>query len=398
MKIAIVHEWLSTYGGSERVLEQMLDVFPQADLFSVVDFVPSEERGFLRGRVPTTTFIQNLPFARKRFRGYLPLMPLAIEQLDLSAYDIVLSSSHAVAKGVLTGPHQMHISYVHSPIRYAWDLQHQYLAESGLTRGIKSLAARALLHYLRMWDVRSANGVDVFVANSHFIAQRIRKAYRREATVIHPPVDIERFTPREDKEDFYLSASRMVPYKRVPLIVEAFAAMPDKRLVVVGDGPEFERVRALASANVTVLGYQHSKALVDLMQRAKAMVFVAEEDFGIAPLEAQACGTPVIAYGRGGSLETVRGHGPHHERTGLFFHEQSAEAIRDAVMRFEADPLPFTAQACRRHAERFSEGAFKAALRRHVEAQWAVFCSENPEVLDTADEAAEAVFESLALK
>ena len=382
MKIAIVHEWLATYGGSERVIEQMLHVFPQADLFAVVDFVPESERAFLRGRRPATTFIQRLPGARRHFRAYLPLMPLAIEQLDLSAYDIVLSSSHAVAKGVLTGPHQLHLSYVHSPIRYAWDLQHQYLAESGLTRGVRSLLARVLLHYLRLWDVRSANGVDGFIANSHFIAQRIRKAYRREATVIHPPVDVERFVPRADKDDFYLSASRMVPYKRVPLIVQAFAAMPDKRLVVIGDGPEFARAKALATPNVTLLGYQRDAALIDHMQRAKALVFAAEEDFGIAPLEAQACGTPVIAFGRGGSLETVRGVGPR--RTGSFFHEQSVAAIVEAVQRFEAEAAQYSAQACRAHAEAFSQPAFRSALRRHVQAQWLAFRAGGVEVTPEA--------------
>ncbi len=364
MKIAIVHEWLATYAGSERVVEQMLQVFPQADLFAVVDFVPPAERSFLQGHTPKTTFIQRLPWARTKFRAYLPLMPLAVEQLDLSSYDVVLSSNHAVAKGVITGPHQLHISYVHSPMRYAWDLQHQYLAESGLARGLKSAVARALLHYLRMWDQRSANGVDVFVANSRFIAQRIRKVYRREARVLYPPVDIERFALREDKEDFYLSASRMVPYKRVPLVVEAFAAMPDKRLVVIGDGPDHARVAASLPPNVTLLGYQPTAQLVDYMQRAKAMVFAAEEDFGIAPVEAQACGTPVIAFGRGGSLETVRGSGP--QRTGLFFMEQTVQAIRDAVLRFDAESGSFTPSNCRQHAESFATTVFRSHLMRLV--------------------------------
>lgn len=371
MKIAIVHEWLATYAGSERVVEQMLQVFPQADLFSVVDFVPLAERGFLQGHTPKTTFIQRLPWARTKFRAYLPLMPMAIEQLDLSSYDVVLSSNHAVAKGVITGPHQLHISYVHSPMRYAWDLQHQYLAESGLTRGLKSAVARAMLHYLRMWDQRSANGVDVFVANSQFIARRIHKVYRREARVLYPPVDIERFALRHDKEDFYLSASRMVPYKRVPLVVEAFAGMPDKRLVVIGDGPDHARVAASLPPNVTLLGYQPTTQLVDYMQRAKAMVFAAEEDFGIAPVEAQACGTPVIAFGRGGSLETVRGNGPQH--TGLFFMEQTAEAIREAVRRFDAGHGSFSPAACREHAEGFSAAVFRARLASLVSEEWQRF-------------------------
>jgi len=384
MKIAIVHEWLSSYAGSERVLEQLLVIYPQADLFAVVDALPEGERAFLRGHQPKTSFIQHLPWARTRFRAYLPLMPLAMEQLDLSAYDLVISSNHAVAKGVITGPGQLHVSYVHSPMRWAWDLQHQYLAESGLSDGFKGAVpgwpVRALLHYLRGWDQRSANGVDSFVANSRFIAQRIRKCYRRDAEVIHPPVDVDRFALHEDKEDFYLSASRMVPYKRVPLIVEAFAAMPDKQLVVIGDGPENERVRRMAPANVRLLGFQPAEQLVAWMQRARAMVFAAEEDFGIAPVEAQACGTPVIAYGRGGSLETVRGSGP--APTGLFFMEQTAEAIRAAVQRFEAAPRAFDAAACRAHAESFSVSIFRARFEAFVAAQWRAFEGRPEAVAD----------------
>lgn len=371
MKVAIVHEWLSTYAGSERVVEQMLAVYPQADLFAVVDFLPDDERAFLQGRLPITSFVQRLPFARKRFRNYLPLMPLAVEQFDLSAYDVVISSHHAVAKGVITGPHQLHLSYVHSPMRYAWDLQHQYLAESGLQRGLKGAIARLVLHYLRVCDRAAADGVDCFVANSRFIAQRIRKAYRREARVIHPPVDIERFSLRHEKEDFYLCAGRMVPYKRVPLVVEAFAEMPDKRLVVIGDGPDAPRVRRGLPPNVTMLGHQPTPVLVDHMQRAKALVFAAEEDFGITPVEAQACGTPVIAYGRGGSLETVRASGP--APTGLFFMAQEVPAIVEAVRRFEESPQRFAPQACRSHAEGFSITAFRQRLAAAVLEEWQAF-------------------------
>jgi len=368
MKTAIVHEWLAEYAGSERVIEQMLMLFPRADLFAVVDFLPPQERHFLHGRTPKTTFIQKLPWARTRFRNYLPLMPLAIEQLDLRGYDVVISSNHAVAKGVITGPDQLHISYVHSPMRYAWDLQHQYLAESGLDRGLRGAVTRAMLHYLRMWDQRSANGVDCFVANSRFIAQRIRKVYRRDAHVIHPPVEIDSFAMRRDKEDFFLSASRLAPYKRVPLVVQAFAGMPDKRLVVIGDGPDMDRVRRSVPPNVTLLGYQPQKSLIDHMQRARALVFAAEEDFGIAPVEVQACGTPVIAFGRGGSMETVVADGP--ARTGLFFMEQSAESIRDAVHRFEAEAGSFSAGACRAHAERFSAQTFRDHLASFVNDEW----------------------------
>lgn len=226
-------------------------------------------------------------------------MPLAIEQLDVSKHDIILSSSHAVAKGILTGPDQLHISYVHSPIRYAWDLQHQYLREAGLSKGLKATLARWLLHKIRIWDCRTANGVDHFIANSQFIARRIKKVYGRKADVIYPAVDVERFALQTNKQDYYMTASRMVPYKRMDLIVEAFSHMPTKRLVVIGDGPEMNKIKSKATNNIEILGYQPNDVMQKYMSEAKAFVFAAEEDFGITPVEAQACGTPVIAYGKG---------------------------------------------------------------------------------------------------
>lgn len=378
-RVAIVHEWLKTYAGSEKVVEQLLTIWPDADLFSVVDFVPEGERAFLQGKKPTTTFIQKMPWAATRFRGYLPFMPLAIEQLDVSAYDVVISSNHAVAKGVLTGPNQMHVSYVHSPMRYAWDMQHQYLAESNMVSGIKSWIVRTMLHYMRLWDYRAANGVDEFLANSSFIAGRIRKSYRRDAVVLYPPVDVERFALRTEKEDFYLSACRMVPYKRVPLVVEAFRKMPEKRLVVVGDGPDFDRIKQNCPPNVEIKGFLPTSDLVDLMQRAKAMVFAAEEDFGIAPVEAQACGTPIIAYGRGGSLETVQGDPTKGDITGLFFYEQTEGAIANAVRQFEDMQSTITPQACRAHAEKFSIPAFRQRMSSFVNDRWTKFNSAKRE-------------------
>jgi len=370
-RTAFVHEWLSTYGGSEQVLRAMLAIFPDAPVHALVDFMPAPDRAFLDGHPVRTTFIQNLPGARRRFRLYLPLMPLAIEQLDVSGYDLVVSSSHAVAKGIITGPDQLHVSYVHSPMRYAWDLQHQYLRESSLDRGLRSWMARATLHYLRTWDVRTANGVDAFLANSEFIARRIRKVYRRDATVVYPPVDVDRFTLSDRKESFYLTTSRLVPYKRIDLIVEAFRDMPDRRLVVVGTGPEIRRLERLATRNVELLGFQPFERVLDLTQRARAFIFASLEDFGIAPVEAQACGTPVIAYGRGGSVETVRGlH--HTSPTGLFFDRQTPDAIVNAVKEFEANEDRFEPGAARRNAERFSpsafEDAFLTALQRAREA------------------------------
>ena len=369
MKVSIVHEWFAAYAGSERVVEQMLHVYPGADVFAVADFLSAEERAFLGGREVRTSFVQRLPGARRHFRHYLPLMPLAIEQLDVRGYDLVLSSSHAVAKGVITGPDQLHLSYVHSPIRYAWDLQQQYLEESRLDRGMKSWLVRAMLHYMRLWDVRTASGVDLFIANSHYIGRRIRKAYGRQSTVIYPPVDVQAFTLSLVKEDFYLAASRMVPYKKMPLIVEAFCRMPQRKLIVIGTGPDEARCRGLATPNIEFVGYQPFHALRDYMQRARAFVFAAEEDFGITLVEAQACGTPAIAYGRGGALETVRGLGESPAPTGVFFLAQTPEAIVAAVDRFEREGAGISPLECRRNAEQFSIERFRAELRRCVEDQ-----------------------------
>jgi len=363
-RVAIVHDWLVAFAGAEKVLEQIIMCFPDADLFSVVDFM--EERTWMRGKKVTTSFIQKLPQAKKRYRSYLPLMPLAIEQLDVSGYDLVISSSHAVAKGVLTGPDQIHVSYVHSPIRYAWDLQHQYLQQSNLTSGVKSLLARMVLHYMRNWDVRTPNSVDYFIANSAFIARRINKVYHRDSHVIFPPVDVEAFQLCDVKEDFYLTASRMVPYKKIDLIVEAFAKMPERKLVVIGDGPDMRKIRDKATPNVEIMGYQPFSVLQDKMRRAKAFVFAAEEDFGISVVEAQACGTPVIAYGKGGALETVL-DGSHARPTGLFFDEQTTGAIIDAVEGFERGTFKINPADCRANAERFSIKHFRDGLRAYVQ-------------------------------
>jgi glycosyltransferase involved in cell wall biosynthesis len=370
MKVALVHEWLDTYAGSERVLEQFLAIWPQADLFVTCDFLPPAQRHFLNGTVPRTSFIQRLPFARKRFRWYLGLMPMAVEQHDLAGYDVVVSSNHAVAKGALTAPGQPHVCYVHSPMRYAWDLQHQYLRESGLARGIRGAYTRWLLHRLRQWDRASAAGVDVLVANSTYIAGRIRKAWRRDSVVIHPPVDLDRFAFQAEKQDHYLIASRMVPYKRVELVVAAFRRMPARRLIVVGDGPNEAAARAAAgsSPNIEFRGRLETAALVQLTQSARAAVFAAEEDFGIATVEAQACGTPVIAFGKGGACDIIRPP-PAAEPTGLLFAEQTEESLIAAIDAFEAMRGDIPPLACRRNAERFSQPRFRDAMRSLVEAQ-----------------------------
>lgn len=402
MKVAVVHDWLTQIAGAERVLEQILDIYPEATLFTVVDAVAPEQRGFLAGREVHTTFLQKLPFARRHYRHFLGLMPLAIEQLDLSAFDLIISSSHAIAKGVLTGPDQLHLSYIHSPMRYAWDLQHQCLRESGLERGVLSWLARWQLHRLRIWDQRTANGVDHLIANSGFIAGRIRKIYRREATVIYPPVDVDTFTPGAPgtrSGDFYLTASRAVPHKRIDLIVDAFAQLPTRRLVVIGDGPELKRLRRRAPANVEFLGYQPVAVLRDYMRHARAFVFAAEEDFGIVPVEAQACGTPVIAFGKGGVRETVipleaeatvsrsvavgggRGGAPRGDAgaaTGIFFPRQEVDSLLAALRRFEDHEAAFDAAAIRAHAERFSTQRFRRELQALVARCWRQWQADRP--------------------
>lgn len=372
-RIAIAHEWFASYAGSERVVEQMLAVYPQADLFSLVDFLNPGQRSFIQNKSVQTSFIQNLPFARRAFRQYLPLMPLAVEQFDLTAYDLVISSNHAVTKGVLTGPNQLHICMCYSPMRYAWDLQHQYLRESGAGRGLKGWAVRWMLHQLRQWDYRTANGVDHFIAISEFIARRIWKVYRRRATVIYPPVDVSAFEVVPEKQDFYLAASRLVPYKRMDLIVATFAQHPDQRLVVIGDGPEMKRLRSICPPNVTLLGYQPFPVLKDYLQNAKAFIFAAEEDFGILPVEAQAAGTPVIAYGRGGALETVVAG-----KTGVFFPQQTVAALGAAIQDFEAKRGSFDLEQIRANAERFAIQRFRAEFETLVEITWTRFQQGEP--------------------
>ncbi len=371
-RVAIVHDWLTTYAGAERVLERLIACFPGASVYSTVDFLPEEQRRFLEGKKVRTTFIQSLPFAKRRYRNYVWLMPLAIEQLDLSSFDIVISSSYAVAKGVLVGPDQLHVSYVHSPIRYAWDLQHQYLRESGLERGLKSFFARWMLHKLRLWDIRSSFGVDHFLANSFFVSRRIEKTYRRESTVIYPPVDIDSFTLEINKNSFYVTASRLVQYKRVDVIVKAFSYLPNLQLYIIGDGPDAAKLRGLASGNVHFLGYQSTETMVEYLRKARAFVFAAEEDFGIVPVEAQACGTPVIAYGKGGARETVRGL-EGARPTGVFFDEQTPESLSEAILEFERRRDEISSEHCRENAQRFAQDRFDDEIRSFVDAKWKEF-------------------------
>lgn len=361
LRLAVVHEWLTAYAGSEKVVAATLELYPDAPVYTLAhDPAPFRHTPFARHPIHTS-FIQRLPGGRRHHRLYLPLFPLAVEQFDLRGFDVVFSSNHAVAKGVLTRAGQFHVSYVHTPVRYAWDVYFDYVRGSGARFGPRSLLARLALHYLRLWDVASANRVDLFLASSRYVAERIRRTYRRAARVVHPPVDVTRFQADRPREEFYLTVGRLVPYKRTDLIVEAFRelALP---LVVIGTGPETARLRRLAGPHTRLLGEQSDAVVADHMARCRAFVFAADEDFGIAPVEAQAAGAPVLAYGAGGALETVL-----HGQTGWLFGEQSVAALAAAVRAERARAEPLAPAACRRQAERFAKPLFQNRIRAILE-------------------------------
>ncbi|NVO17281.1 MAG: glycosyltransferase [Rhodoplanes sp.] len=365
MRVAVVHDWLYTVGGAERVLREILQCYPGADVFTLFDLLSPADRAKIGYEQATTSFLQKMPLIRSRHRSYLPLMPIAIEQFDLSGYDLVLSSSYAVAKGVLTGPDQVHVSYVHSPMRYAWDLQHSYLRESGYATGLKSAIARTILHRMRVWDSRTANGPDAMIANSAFVARRIRRVYGRTATVIYPPVTLAKNRPDVPRGTHFLAASRLVPYKNVEAVVRAFAQMPDLELVVAGDGPEGKRLRKIATPNVSFAGFVSDEHLRHLMATARAFVFAAEEDFGIIMVEALSEGTPVVALGRGGAREIVSSSLP--QRSGMFFLTPEPNDIASCVRAFVAQEHTFSRTTCRVQAARFSAERFRSELSAFVD-------------------------------
>ncbi len=360
LKYALVHEWLTpkATGGSELVVQEILQHI-EADLYALIDFESTNPESYLFKRSIGTTFLQQFPFAYYGVQKYLPLLPIAIEQLDLRQYDIILSSSHAVAKGVLTAPYQLHVCYCHAPMRYAWDLTFDYLKSSAAGRGMPGILTRYLLHRLRQWDVLSANRVDYFIANSQTTARRIWRYYRRPATVIYPPVNTQRFSYHPEKQDFYLTVSRLVSYKKIELIVKTFNQL-GKPLVVIGDGAELPQIRHLAKSNVQVLGWQPDEIVEKYMAQAKAFVYAAYEDFGIAPVEAQACGTPVIAYGAGGTLETVKDIRHHPDKgTGILFSEQTTASLIQAIQAFEQYHPLLNPELIQAHAASFSPDMFQ---------------------------------------
>ena len=344
MKIVIIHDWLITNAGAEKVLKDLISIYPSADIYSLVDFLnDKDKKEILDNKKVNTSFIQNLPFSKIFFRNYMFLFPKAIESFDLSSYDLIISSSWAVCKGVKTSTSQLHISYCHTPIRYAWDLYTEYTSDLNI---FKKILVKVCLKYIRYWDIKTLNRVDYFIANSKFVQNRIKKTYKRESKIIYPPVNMSKFTLDENKEEFYLTACRLVAYKKTKLIVEAFNKMPDKKLIVIGEGEEYEKIKKIKNDNIILLGYQDSEELLYYMQKAKAFVYAAIEDFGIVPIEAMSCGTPVIALNEGGTAETVI-----DKITGIHFDEQNVESIIKALVIFEQ--TSFDDKVIREHAKNY---------------------------------------------
>jgi glycosyltransferase involved in cell wall biosynthesis len=368
MRVALIHDWLVSMRGGERVLEAFCELFPDADVFTLVHKKGACSTAIESMRIHTS-FVDRLPLAKKHHRHYLPLFPHAIEGFDLNGYDLVLSSSHCVAKGVITPPSAVHISYVHTPMRYIWDQYPDYFGP-GRVGALTGLAARACATFLRTWDEASASRVDVYLANSYNVAARVEKRYRREAEVVHPPVQLSRFSalPAAQVGDYYLMVTAFAPYKRVDLAIEAFRSM-GKPLKIVGAGQDAAKIRALVAPPVELLATQSEREIEELYRRARALIFPGEEDAGITPLEAQASGRPVIALGRGGVLETVVGLGGAQgsEPTGVFFEDPTVEALIGAVQRFESNFERFDPAVARRNAERFDVRHFKARIAAVVD-------------------------------
>jgi len=354
--VAFVHDWFTMPGGADKVAHEIIDVIQPSGVFCLFNFMsPSSMDAVSPGLEPKTSFIQKLPFARKVYRQLAPLYPVAISRLDVSDFDVIISSSWAAAKGIKKRPGQVHLCYCHTPMRFAWDLQDTYLEKYGYDSGVKRKLAKRMITRLRNWDAKTAQQVDYFMANSAFVADRIVRAYGRRSEVIYPPVDTSRFTLHEPKLNYYFTASRFVDYKNLDLIIRAFNGMPDRQLLIAGQGPLEKSLKKIAGPNIRFLGWINDSELVHFMQRARAFVNASVEDFGIAGLEAQACGTPVIALGRGGYSETVI-----EGETGLFFHREHHEALADAIIRFEK--RTFDPYSIRHHAVTFDRSIFRESF------------------------------------
>ena len=366
MKIAFICDWLTGTRGGERCLEAMCEVYPDADIFTLVHFPGSVSKTIESHKI-YTSFIQRLPGNSKTFRRYLPLFGHAIRKFDLSKYDFVLSFSHCVAKSIIVPDHVPHICYCHTPMRYAWHMRHEYLS---VYKGPKKWAAGIMLNYLKSWDKKTSVGVTHFIANSKNIRNRIKDAYDRNSTVIYPPVDCDRFTPSGHSDGYYLIVSALVPYKKIDLAVKAFNDTY-RKLLVVGNGSELENLKAMASANITFVENASDDQVVEYMRKCSALIFPGEEDFGIVPLEAQACGKPVIAFARGGALETVIGlnqsQAEASNATGIFFYEQNSETLCNAIQLLEKKSDMFDANKCRDNAIRFDRSVYKQTIQKFIE-------------------------------
>ncbi len=365
MKVAIVHDWLTIYGGSESIIRILHSLFPDAPIYTTV-YDPENMPEDFRQMDIRTSFLQKMPFAKKKYTSYLPLMPYAFEQFDLTGYDLVISSNTCCSKGVITGPDTLHICYCNTPMRYGWEFYHEY---AGRKNKLMRIFIASKMKNIRLWDRLSADRVDTFIANSKNVARRIRKHYHRESHVIYPPVRTGMFQKGDRQEDFYLAVSRLVPYKRIDLVVEAFTQLK-LPLKVIGDGGEFQAISAKAGPNVEMLGRLDDGQVLSYMQSCKAFLFPGEEDFGITPIEAQACGRPVIAFGKGGALETVL-----KDKTGVFFYEQTKEAVMEAVKRFET--MTFDSDEIRKHAQSFSEERFTEELYGFIMEQYQAFLDQR---------------------
>ncbi len=362
MRVAFVHDWLVVNGGAEKVTREILRTY-DADVFALVDFLDAKDREFiLHGKNVQTSFIQGLPGAREHFRYYLPLFPAAIERLDLSGYDLILSASYAVAKGVRTRPGQVHVCYIHTPMRYAWVNESGYLSDHGLSNGPRAWMVRKVLERMRKWDLRTNASVDRFIANSSNVARRVKEIYGRDADLLLPPVDTDIFTLGIGPRSHYIAANRMVPYKHVDRIIEAFRELPSEELIVCGDGPARDNWEAAAPPNVRFLGHVEQTEFVGLLQRSKALIAMADEDLGLTPLEAQACGTPTIALRKGGYLETIM-----DGQSGIFFGTNKPEALRNAIHRFEQLGVDRSPAELRAGMMEYSSTNFRERYRSMIE-------------------------------
>lgn len=362
MKVALVQDWLTELGGAEKVFKEIYQLYPESDVFTLVYNEDVIKKLGINPEKVHHSFIQNLPFGKKKYRNYLPFFTKAIESFDLSSYDLIISSSYSVAKGVLTHSNQTHICYCHSPVRYAWDLYHQYLREAKLTKGLKALIVKHYLHKLRIWDIISTNRVDYFISNSNYIQKRIKKVYQRDSITIYPPIEVEQFPLVKEKKDYFLTCSRLVPYKKIDLIIETFNQLPHLHLKVIGTGPEMEKIKGIAGKNVEIMGYQPDDVLKKEISEARAFVFAADEDFGIVPLEAIASGTPVIALKKGGTLETVK-----HLITGIHFETQTVESLTKGIEEFIEHETTFDPEILRREAFHFDVTVFKQQFKSTIE-------------------------------